>query len=168
MRRRRRQQTTDFLQQPEPGHPIRLKKEWATIIASVTWVWLYSTDQYPIRNQTRVSCKWCKQVFTVLIEITSRAVTPMGQIISDRYGTRVRLDNGFVALPTNRQPPAATIAEQINPPFIDQMCPRGSLPIQTRDAVFGNLHTRSVYLDAVPRTLPGIRERTMVAGGSIE
>ena len=69
----------------------------------------------------------------------------------------------------NQQPATVTtIAEQINPSLIDQMCPRGSLFIQTRDAVFGILHTRSVYSDAVPRSLPGIRERTMVAGGSIE
>ena len=159
---------SDLLQQPEPGQPIRLTHEWAKQIASVTWVWLYSTDQYPIRNQTRVSCKWCKQNSIVLIEITSRAVTPMGQLIAGPYGTRVRLDNGFVGLPANSQLPATTIAEQINPSLIDQMCPRGSLPIQTRDAVFGILHTRSVYSDSVPRILPGIRERTMVAGGSIE
>ena len=102
------------------------------------------------------------------IEITSRAVTPMGQLIAGPYGTIVRLDNGFGGFPTSSQPPATTIAEQINPSLIDQMCPRGSLPIQTRDDVFGILHTRSVYSDTVPRTLPGIRERTMVAGGSIE
>ena len=101
---------SDLLQQPEPGQPIRLTTEWAKIIASVFWVWLYSTDQYPTRNQTRVSCKWCKQNSTVLIEITSRAVTPMGQLIAGPYGSRVRLDNGFVGLPINSQPPATTIA----------------------------------------------------------
>ena len=69
----------------------------------------------------------------------------------------------------NQQPATVTtIAEQINPSLIDQMCPRGSLFIQTRDAVFGILETTSVYSDTVPSTLPGIRERTMLAGGSIE
>ena len=35
---------SDLLQQQEPGQPIRLTKEWARIIASVTSVWLSSTD----------------------------------------------------------------------------------------------------------------------------
>ena len=45
--------------QAEPGHPVRLKKEWAKVLASVAWVWLHSTDQHPKLNLTRL--KWCKQ-----------------------------------------------------------------------------------------------------------
>ena len=125
-----------LLDQAEPGHPVRLKKEWATVLASAAWVWLHSTDQYPTRNHTRLTCKWCKRDSNILIEITSRAVAPMGQVAASPFGTRVMLDNGFVILPTNHQPRATTRAEQISMSLTQQMWPQGTLPIPTRDAVF--------------------------------
>ena len=97
-------QYAHLLDQAEPGHLVRLKKEWATVLASAAWVWLQSTDQYPIRNQTRLTCKWCKRDSKIRIEIISRAVTPIGQVVVGPFGTRVMLDIGVVGLLTIHQP----------------------------------------------------------------
>ena len=151
-----------MLEQPEPIQQRRFTKEWATVLASVSWEWLYADNQLPSRNQTRIACKWCKEGSTISLRIMARAVTPMGHLAAGPYGTWVKLDNGFLRVPTihhaDGRRPAQQIREELSL----------SLQIQTRDTNFGIIHSRSVYSEQVPRVLPGPRDRRMTAGGSIE
>ena len=113
----------DVLAQPEPVHHVRLTKEWAKVLASVSWVWIYANNQFPYRNQTKVACKWCKQESTISLSVISRAVTPMGELVAGLYGTFVKLDSGFVGLPVTSRAEGARIAQRLNPTQLDQIHP---------------------------------------------
>ena len=150
-----------LLMQPEQPQQLRLTKEQAKILACVSLDWLYLNDQVPARNQTRISCKWCKQESIINMSITARAITTMGHLVAGPYRTTVKLDNGFLSLPLPRDSTVVRQPHQIRPAL------GLSLTIQTRDAVFGMLHSRSVYSEQVPRVLPGPRDRSLISGGTI-
>ena len=105
----------ELLKQPEQAQQRRFTKEWATVLASVSWEWLYAGNQVPARNQTRVACKWCKQESTISLRILARAVTPMGHLVAGPYGTWVKLDNGFLCLPAPNNAEGRTKTAPPNP-----------------------------------------------------
>ena len=152
----------ELLMQPEQAQQTWLTKEWAKVLASVSWEWLFSSNHVLARNQARIACKWCKEESTISLRITARAITPTGHLAAGPYRTWVKLDNGFLCQPAPDSPAEPRQAEHIRQAL------NQSLPIQTRDALFGIIHTRSVYSEQVPRVFPGGRERRMTAGGSIE
>ena len=96
------------------------------------------------------------------MSITARAITPMGHLVAGPYRTWIKLDNGFLNQPLPRDSDELRQSHQIRQAL------SLSLPIQTRDAVFGIIHFRSVYTEHVPRVMPGPRDRRMIAGGTIQ
>ena len=148
--------------QPEQAQQPRLTRKWAKLPACVSWDWLYRNSQIPSRNQARIICKWCKQASTISLSITAKAITPMGRFAEGLYRTWIKLDNGFLNQPLPRDLVEERQSHKIRQAF------SFSLPIQTRDANVGIIHTRSVYSEQVPRILPGPRDRRMTAGGTIE
>ena len=151
----------ELLLQPERPQQVRLSQDWAKVLACISWDWLYANSQVPARNQSRIACKWCKQEPTITMSITARAMTPMGHLVAGPYRTCIKLDNGFLNQPLPRD------SDIVRQPHQIRQALSLSLPRQTRDAVFGIIHTRSVYTEQVPRVMPST-DRRMTAGGTIQ
>ena len=155
------QQFTALLQEPEPPVQLRLSLVYASTLACVAWAWLYASDPVPARNPVRIACKWCKQESIINLSITAQATTTMGHLGTEPYTTNVTLDNGHLGLPLLRD------STLLRYPYEVRQALSVSLPRQVRDAVYGILHTRSVYSEQVPRILPEKEHRSLIGGGSI-
>jgi len=155
------QQYMVLLQEQEPHIQVRLSVVHASTLACVAWTWLYASDPVPARNPVRIACRWCKKESVINLSITARATTTMGHLSAEPYTTNVTLDNGHLGLPLLRDPSVH------RSPYEVRQALSVSLPRQIREAVYGIIHTRSVYSEQVPRILPIREHRSLIGGGTI-